>query len=227
MKLKFPQNRTRGGILLNMLIAFVSLFANGFGVYLTIHADIGSAPWDVLNIGLSKSLNILYGTASIAVSLTILLIDIGLREAIGVAMLIDAFTVGKSVDLFNWLDVIPSPKSTPDGICMTLLGLLIIGYTQYTYMAAALGCGPRDTLIVGVTRLLKRVPIGIVSVIIQSAATLIGWILGGPVGIGTIICAFCAGPIMQFAFRTVHFNATDIHHQKMHESLVVMFSRAH
>ena len=47
MKLKFPQNRTRGGILLNMLIAFVSLFVNGFGVYLTIHADIGSAPWDV------------------------------------------------------------------------------------------------------------------------------------------------------------------------------------
>ena len=226
MKLKFPQNRTRGGILLNMLIAFVSLFVNGFGVYLTIHADIGSAPWDVLNIGLSKSLGVLYGTASIAVSLTILLIDVGLREAIGVAMLIDAFTVGKAVDFFNMIDVFPSPKSTPDGICMTLLGLVVIGYTQYTYMAAALGCGPRDTLIVGVTRHIRRVPIGIVSVVIQSAATLIGWLLGGPVGIGTIICAFCAGPIMQFAFRTVHFNATSVTHQKMHESVLVFIGKA-
>ncbi len=60
-------NRTPGAILLNMLIAAVSLFVNGFGVYLTIRANIGAAPWDVLNLGLSKTLGILYASASIAV----------------------------------------------------------------------------------------------------------------------------------------------------------------
>ena len=67
------QNRTVGAILLNMLIAFVSLFVNGFGVYLTIQANIGAGPWDVLNIGVSKTLGILYGNASIAISITILI----------------------------------------------------------------------------------------------------------------------------------------------------------
>lgn len=82
------ENRTSHAILLNMLIAAASLFVNGFGVYLTIQANIGASPWDVLNLGLSKSLGILYGNASIAVSLTILIIDILLKEPIGIAMFI-------------------------------------------------------------------------------------------------------------------------------------------
>ena len=72
------ENRTPGAIVLNMLLAAASLFVNGFGVYLTIQANIGAGPWDVLNLGLAKTLGILYGTASIAVSCTILLIDIAM-----------------------------------------------------------------------------------------------------------------------------------------------------
>ena len=86
-----------------MLLAAVSLFVNGFGIYLTIRANIGAAPWDVLNLGVSHTLGIYYGSASIAISLTILLIDILLREPIGLAMFVDAVVVGKSVDFFNWL----------------------------------------------------------------------------------------------------------------------------
>ena len=70
------ENRTVKAIVINMILAAVSLFVNGFGVYLTIQANIGAGPWDVLNLGLSKTLGILYGTASIAVSCTILGIDI-------------------------------------------------------------------------------------------------------------------------------------------------------
>ena len=75
-KTELRENQTVGAILLNMLIAAVSLFVNGFGLYLTIRANIGAAPWDVLNLGISKTFGILYGTASIAVSVTILIIDI-------------------------------------------------------------------------------------------------------------------------------------------------------
>ena len=71
-KTELRENQTVGAILLNMLIAAVSLFVNGFGLYLTIRANIGAAPWDVLNLGISKTFGILYGTASIAVSVTIL-----------------------------------------------------------------------------------------------------------------------------------------------------------
>lgn len=219
------ENRTAGAILINMLIAAVSLFVNGFGLYLTIRANIGAAPWDVLNLGISKTFGILYGTASIAVSVSILLIDILLKEPIGIAMFIDAIVVGKSVDFFNWIDPIPPCSSLLTGIPLLIAGLFVLAYTQYTYMIASLGCGPRDTLMVGLAKRVRRIPIGVVSIAILGTATLVGWLLGSPVGIGTILCAFGAGPIMQLAFRTVRFDATAIRHQRLRDSFRMIFHR--
>ena len=110
-KERLQENRSTGAIILNMLLAAISLFFNGFGVYLTIQANIGAGPWDVLNLGISKTFGILYGTASIAVSMTILVIDILLREPIGIAMFIDAIVVGKAVDFFNYIDAVPARTS--------------------------------------------------------------------------------------------------------------------
>jgi len=224
MRSNLRENRTAGAILINMLLAAVSLFVNGFGVYLTIQANIGAGPWDVLNLGLSKTLGILYGTASIAVSCTILGIDVLLKEPIGIAMFIDAVVVGKSVDFFNHIQAVPPPSSLLTGIPLMLVGLVIMAYTQFTYMSAALGCGPRDTMLVGVTKRVKQIPIGAVSIVLLSLATFIGWLLGGPVGVGTLICAFCTGPIIQMAFHSVRFDATEIKHQRLLESLHVFFS---
>ena len=187
-------NDTIKKIVLNMLLATVSLFVNGFGVYLTIQANIGASPWDVLNLGLSNTFGILYGTAAIIVSFSILGIDLLMKEPIGIAMIIDSI----------------------------VLGLFIMGYTQFTYMSASLGCGPRDTLLIGLTRRTKHVSIGLVSIMLLATATVVGWLLGGPVGIGTIICAFGMGPIMQFAFFTVKFNATEIKHQTIIESFKII-----
>ncbi len=218
------QNRTPGAILLNALIAAISLFANGFGVYLTIQANIGAGPWDVLSLGLSRTLGILYGTASIAVSCTILVIDILLGEPIGIAMFIDAVVVGKAVDFFNGIGAVAPCSSLLTGIPVMLAGLVIMGYTQFTYMIASLGCGPRDTLLVGLAKRFRRVPIAVVCISLLSVATLTGWLLGGPVGIGTIICAFCTGPIMQAAFVTVRFDATTVRHQRLSDSARVFLS---
>lgn len=215
---RLKENRTRKAILLNALIAAVSLFVNGFGVYLTIQANIGAGPWDVLNLGLAKTLGILYGTASVAISYSILAIDISMKEPIGIAMFIDAFVVGKSVDFFNHINLVPKCNSMITGIFVMLIGLVIMSYTQFTYMSAALGCGPRDTLLVALAKRAKRIPIGIVSITLLSLATFIGWLLGGPVGIGTLICAFATGPIMQMAFTSVKFDATSVHHQHLLES---------
>ena len=221
------ENRSPGAILLNMLIAAVSLFVNGFGIYLTIQANIGAAPWDVLNLGLSKSLGILYGNASIAVSLTILIIDILMKEPIGIAMFIDAVVVGKAVDFFNRIHPVSPCQSLVTAIPVMLAGLFVLAYTQYTYMMASLGCGPRDTLLVGLAKRLKKLPIAVVSIGLLGTATLTGWLLGGPVGIGTIICAFCTGPVMQFAFRTVRFDATEIRHQRLKDSIRVFRAKTH
>ena len=209
------ENRTRGAIAANMLLAAASLFVNGFGVYLTIQANIGAGPWDVLNLG----------TASICVSLTILAIDVLMREPIGIAMFIDAIVVGKAVDLFNRLHVVPACRSPFVGVPVMIAGLFVMAYTQFAYMSAALGCGPRDTLLVGLAKRLNRLPIGAVSIALLSLATLTGWLLGGPVGVGTLICAFGTGPIMQLAFRTVRFDATKIRHQHLTESIRIFLAK--
>ncbi len=216
---KLSENRSGRAIVINMLIAAVSLFINGFGVYLTIQANIGAGPWDVLNLGISKTLGILYGTASIAVSYSILAIDIAMKEPIGIAMFIDAFVVGKAVDFFNRINLVPKCDSLWVGIVVMVIGLFIMAYTQYTYMSASLGCGPRDTLLVALVKRAGRIPLGAVSIGLLSLATLIGWLLGGPVGVGTLICAFGTGPIMQMAFSSVKFNAAGVHHQRLDESI--------
>ena len=224
-KLGLMENRTGFEIFMNMIIAAVSLFVNGFGVYLTIQANIGAGPWDVLNLGLSNTFGILYGTASIAVSYAILGVDIVLKEPIGIAMFIDALVVGKAVDLFNKINVVNKCDSLMTGIPVMVIGLIIMAYTQYTYMSASLGCGPRDTLLVALAKRAKRIPIGAVSIALLGTATLIGWLLGGPVGIGTIICAFATGPIMQMAFTSVRFDATHVHHQHLADSVRVFVDR--
>lgn len=218
---RLKENKTSRDILLNMVIAAVSLFVNGFGVYLTIQANIGAGPWDVLNLGLSNTFGILYGTASVAVSYAILGIDIALKEPIGIAMFIDAFVVGKSVDLFNRINLVPRCDGLATGIPVMIFGLIIMAYTQYTYMSASLGCGPRDTLLVALAKRAGRIPIGAVSITLLSLATFIGWLLGGPVGIGTLICAFATGPIMQMAFTSVRFDAKKVHHQHLLDSVRV------
>ena len=241
--IKIGNNNNGQRVLVNSIIAAIALFVNGFGVYLTIHASMGAGPWDVLNLGLSKTFGMLYGTASITVSFFILLIDVLLREPIGIAMIIDAIVVGKSVDFFNWyglffsvkppavaggydyIDVIPTPNNMVSSIIMCLIGLTIMGYTQAFYMAASLGCGPRDTLLVGLKKRLKKVPIGVVSIALLASATFIGYLLGGPVGIGTIICAFLSGPIMQFAFYTIKFDATKVKHQNFRVTLAIVRKR--
>ncbi len=219
------ENRTVRAILTNIVLAAISLFVNGFGIYLTMRAGIGAAPWDVFNLGLSKTFGILYGTASITVSVSILVIDILLREPIGFAMVIDAVVVGKSVDFFNRFVPVETPEHMPGRILLLFIGMAIIAYTQMFYMKASLGCGPRDTLLVGLKKRLKHVPIGAVSIGLLSMATAIGYLLGGPVGLGTVLCAFCQGPIMQWAFESLHFDATRIRHQNFAASLGVIGRR--
>ena len=209
----------------NALLSAFSLFINGLGIYLTIQAGIGASPWDVFNLGLSKTFGILYGNASIAVSLIILAIDIAMKEPIGISMFIGTIVVGKSVDFFRYVKLVPEATTLPAAVLMMTVGLFISGYTQYLYMCSALGCGARDTLLVGLSKHLKKIPIGIISVVLLSIVTFVGYLLGGPVGIGTLICAFCSGPIMQFIFGCVHFDATTIHHQPLMTTFRLLTNR--
>ena len=217
------KNDTVSDIIKHSVMAAMGLMLFGFGVHLTIQANIGVAPWHTLNLGLSKTFGILYGTASVAVSFTIIAIDLMLRERIGIGTVLDAMVVGKTVDLLNWIGIVPAIEGNlPVSIAVMLIGLFIMGLAQVIYMKAGLCCGPRDALMLAINRRLKRLPVGAVSVLMMVIVLFAGWRLGGPVGIGTIICTFGIGALMQLAFVVTRFEPKDVEHQGFVESWKVL-----
>lgn len=225
-KEKTKRNRSRKDIFLNSVMAALGLMVFGFGVYLTIQANIGVAPWDALNIGLSQTFGILYGTASISVSFLIIAVDLILKEKIGIGTVLDAIVVGKTVDLMNWADVVDKIENNIIlSLVVMVVGLFIMGLGQIVYMKAALCCGPRDSLMLAINKRLTRLPVGAVSIMMMAVVLIFGWQLGGPIGLGTIICTVGIGSFMQLAFNIFRFEPKDIVHQGAVESIKVILGK--
>ena len=197
------------------IVAGLLVFA--FGVHLTIFANIGLAPWDCLGMGIAKHTPLNYGISMTIMAIVILLADILLRERIGFGTVIDALLTGNFVQAFNSLNPFPENHSLFMGILLMLVGFVFMAIGMWIYMSAEECCGPRDALLVGLGKRLPRFPIGIVEVLLWSVVLLIGWLLGGPVGIGTLISTFGAGLIMQLVYTLVRFEPRDLHHKDVLE----------
>jgi hypothetical protein len=215
-------NKTRPEVIKNMLLAAFGLFIFAIGVYVTIQANIGVAPWDVLNQGLTKRTGLLYGNVMIIVSLSVILLDVLMKEPIGMGMLLDTIVVGKTVDLMNWLDWLKPRQTVWGGVLTLLAGIVLLAIGMRIYMALGLGCGPRDTFLVALCKRFPKLSIGTLNVIMWATVTLIGWILGGQVGIGTVISVVAMGPILQTLCTATHFNAADVVHQNLLKTLKVL-----
>jgi len=219
------QNQTAAGILKNSLLAAFGLFVFGIGVYLSIQANIGVGPWDTFYLGINKATGIQYGTICVAVSFLVIGIDLLLKERIGIGMLLDAVIVGKTVDFMNWLDLVPAQQNPLVGLFLLLAAIVIMSFSQYLYMIAGLCCGPRDSLLVAIGKRLPKVPIGFISMGIMLTVFVFGWLLDGPIGLGTLIIVFLQGPIMQIAFNILKFKPTDVEHQDLIQSMKVIFRK--
>lgn len=219
------KNKTPGQIGVNTIRAAAGLALYGIGVYLTIQANIGVAPWDCLFLGICNHTVLSYGVITICIKLVIILIDFFIGERIGIGTIVDALVVGVTVDLCNLLNLLPPLSSTVPGILLMFLGLVVNGIGQYIYMQSALCCGPVDALMVGLSKKLPRVPIGAIGVVILTGVVIIGYSLGGPIGIGTVIGALCMTPIMQLVFQRMHFVPEDVIHQDFLGSFRVLMGR--
>ena len=221
-KMKDTINQTPASILKNTILAAFGLFLFGIGLYLTIQANIGVAPWDAFTLGLAKTIGVKYGTASILIAFMVIAVDLILRERIGIGTILDAIVAGKTVDLCDWLNLVPAMQNIWSGVLIMLVGLTIMGFSEYIYMKAALCCGPRDSLLVALGKRFRKIPIGVVSIGILAVVLLIGWRLGGPIGIGTVIAAVCTGPLMQLAFFIVKFDPIEVVHQDVIQSAKIL-----
>ncbi len=208
---------TRKLILTQWLRIVVGLFVFAFGVHLTILANIGLAPWDCLGMGISMHTPLNYGLSMTVMGVVILLIDLLLKEKIGWGTVIDALLTGNFVELFNRIDPLPKNEKIWSGVLIILAGLAIMAIGQFLYMRGAQGCGPRDSLLIGVGKRLKRIPIGFVEIGLWAVVLAAGWALGGPVGIGTLVCTFGAGAVMHVIYSIIRFEPREIRHRDIVE----------
>ena len=207
----------RKKIILEWVRIAAGLFVFAFGVHLTIRANIGLAPWDCLGMGMSYHLPLNYGLSMTLMAVVILLIDLLLRERIGYGTVIDALLTGNLVQMYNDLDPFPETKGLWSGIVIMLIGFVFMALGMWIYMKAAQCCGPRDSLLVGLGKRMPKVPIGAVEIILWAAVLLAGWLLSGPIGIGTLISTFGAGAVMHLVYSVIRFDPREIRHRDVIE----------
>ena len=201
------------------------LIVFSFGVHLTIYANIGLAPWDCLGMGIANHTPFNYGISMTLIAVTILIIDIALKERIGFGTIIDALLTGNLVQAFNYLNRLPENKNTWLGIIIMLAGFVFMALGMWIYMKGEQCCGPRDSLLVGLGKRLPKVPIGFVEILLWAVVLLGGWLLGGPVGIGTVISTFGAGLVMQLVYNLVRFEPRNVKHRDVITAVRILAGR--
>ena len=173
-------------------------------------------------MGLARHTPLNYGLSMTAIALVILGIDLLMGERIGFGTVIDALLTGNFVQMWNDLDRFPATGSVWLGIVLMLIGFVFMALGMWIYMGAGQCCGPRDALLVGLGRRMPRVPIGLVEIALWAVVLLAGWLLGGPVGIGTLISTFGAGFVMQLVYTLVRFEPRAVRHRDFMQTLRVL-----
>jgi len=170
---------------------YVGLVLYGVSASMLLLAGLGVDPWDVLHQGLSRRLGLGVGTWAIIISGAVLLLWIPLRQRPGFGTLNNALIVGLVIDLM--LAVVPPVHWLPAQIVVMLAGVVLNGIATGAYIGAGLGPGPRDGLMTGLAA--RGHSIRVVRTSIELTVLCTGWLLGGTVGVGTVVYALAIGPI--------------------------------
>ncbi len=181
---------------LRIQIGFV-LF--GLSIAFLIQGNLGTGAWGVLEVGISYLLNVTPGTIAVASGFTILIGALLMREQIGWGTLANILSIGPWLDFF--LSLIPSVENNLLlQIPMLLVAILMMGFASAIYIGVNAGAGPRDSLMLGLKRT-TGISIRKARTIIEITVVTIGWLIGGPAGIGTVVFALLIGPAVQWGFK--------------------------
>ncbi len=164
----------------------LGLFIFGLAISLMVKAGLGVAPWDVLHLGLTHYLPFTFGQVMIGSGVVCVIIAVFLRVRPTLGTVLNMIFIGVFVDLINKMALLPDPVSNAWRWSYLLLGIVLCGFATGLYITAALGTGPRDSLMVGLHQVTGW-RIGPVRTIIEVSVVLLGYILSGPIGWGTLV----------------------------------------
>lgn len=173
---------------------FTGLVVYGLSMALLIRSGLGNMPWDVLHQGIARHLHISIGAVAIAAGAVILLGWLPLREKPGIGTVSNVLVIGVSVDAA--LAVVPVAGWLPLQVALATTGVLLNGIATAAYLGARLGPGPRDGLMTGLVRRTGG-SVRLVRTVIEVSVVACGWVLGGTLGVATVLYTLAIGPLVQ------------------------------
>jgi uncharacterized membrane protein YczE len=191
---------TSQNLLLRHLRLYVGLFLYGASIALMVRANIGASPWDVFGQGLARSTGLSFGVATVAISVGVLLLWIPIRQRPGWGTIANTVLVGLAADVV--LGLLSTPGHPAAQGLMFAAGLVLLALATALYIGAGMGPGPRDGLMTGLVRLTGW-PVWSVRGSIELSVVVVGFLLGGVVGLGTVVFALAIGPLVQRALRAL------------------------
>lgn len=199
-------------------LLLAGLAVSAVGITLMLQANIGLEPWSVLQQGMSKTFGITYGTAASLVGAAVIAIAFFCGESFGIGTLANIFVCPLLIDALLYLNWIPLFEGLAAGLAALLAGMELLALGTWMYMKSALGSGPRDALMVVLARKTHR-SVGVCRAAVEVVIVLIGWRLGGQVGIGTVISAVGVGSLFNLNFALLHFAPAGLHQENLPETI--------
>ena len=184
--------RDRLGRRLVRCLIGLAIFA--IGISLQMNANIGAPPWDVFHQGVAKQTDISIGKIIVITGFALLLLWIPLRQKPGLGTILNALEIGLIADVA--LEIIPEPNNIFIRIVMVIVGIITVAIGTGLYIGSALGPGPRDGLMTGLAK--RGIPIRVGRTAVEVTVLIIGFTLGGQVGVATFAFAFGVGPLVHF-----------------------------
>jgi uncharacterized membrane protein YczE len=192
------------------------------GISLTVVARLGLDPWSVFHMGLANVLPITFGQATQLTGFIIIALTMLAKTIPGFSTILYTYAVGVFVDIILGANIIPNSEVLIVRILMLFFGIIMIAFASYFYLSTELGAGPRDALMEVLVKLTNK-SVRLIRTSIEISVVLTGFLLGGPVGIGTIISALFTGTIVQFAFNIGNYDPKLANHMNIIEMFKLFF----
>lgn len=192
----------------------LGLFIYAVGIVLTMKASLGYGPWEVFHAGVGLAVGLTIGKVSIIAGLVIGGLAAVLGEKLGVGTVLNMLMIGLYMDWILALPHLPKAQGWAGGLVLMMAGLFTIALASYFYIGSGFGAGPRDSLMV-VLRRRTGMAVGLCRSLIEGSAVLVGALLGGSWGVGTLIAAVAIGFCIQVTFKALKFDPTQIHHETL------------
>ncbi len=211
-------------LILSYVRLFGGLFLYGLGIVININAGLGMAPWEVFHQGLGHVIGITMGQASIAMGVLIVVFNFAFREKVGMGTIFNMIFIGLILDFLMLNHLVPTFENIIIRFLSLFVGMFTIAFATYLYISAKLGAGPRDGLMIVLHKKTGK-SVRFCRNAIEVTVTVLGFFMGGTVGIATVIISVGIGYVTQFVLKILKLDVKEVQHRYVDDSIRRLLKR--